>query len=153
MRIYVSIQMTAFVLAAMVLGCGSNSPKAAAPPRPTAIEGTVWQLVDVGGQPAEPVAAGERPASFRLDAADKRVSGYAGLNQLNGPYELNGSALKFGMPAMTRRAGPEPLMRQESAFSRAMEQTTSWRSAGLDEIELLDSGNKPLARFKRVSQT
>ena len=150
MRIDVSILMTAFALATVGLGCQSNSRNAAAPIGPAAV-GITWRWVEVGGQPAEPVPADARAANFRLDAADKRVSGYSGLNQFNGPYELSGTALKVGMLAMTRRAGPEPLMRQESALTRAMEQTASWRSAGQDEIELLDAASKPLARFKRAA--
>ena len=98
-----------------------------------------WQLVELGGQPAEPVPEDGRAAKFRLNDADRRVTGYGGVNQLTGPYELNGKALKFGQLAMTRRAGPEPLMRQESALTRAMSQTASWRAAGPDEIELLDA--------------
>jgi heat shock protein HslJ len=120
------------------------------PAGPKAVDGVFWQLVEVGGQPAEPVPEGDRAANFRLNDADHRVTGYGGVNRLTGPYELNGKALKFGTLAMTRRAGPEPLMRQESALSRAIEQTASWRGAGPDEIELLDSAGRPLARFKRA---
>jgi heat shock protein HslJ len=110
------------------------------------IENTTWQLTEIGGKPAEPVAADDRAAQFRLDPAEKRASGYSSVNQFSGGYELKGNSLKFGMLAMTRRAGPEPLMRQEYAFTRALEQTRSWRAAG-DGIELLDSAGNIQARF------
>src|SRR5687768_17526168 len=98
MRVHVSILMTAFSLVTVGPGCQSSSNTVAAP---KAVDGVIWQLVEVAGQPAEPVAAGERAANFRLSAPDGRVTGYGGVNQLTGPYELNGKHLKFAMLALT----------------------------------------------------
>ena len=145
------ILITVFALAAAAPGCQSNANKPAAPAGPRFVDGVFWQLVEVGGQPAEPADADGHAARFRLNDADRRVTGFGGVNQLTGPYELNGKALKFGKLATTRRAGPEPLMRQESALTQAMSQTASWRPAGPDEIELLDAARRPLARFKRAA--
>jgi heat shock protein HslJ len=113
------------------------------------IEHINWQLVEVGGRPAEPLPADSKPAHLRLNSADKRISGYSSINQFGGTYELRGNLLKLGPLAMTRRAGPASLMQQESAFTQAMQSTTSWRAAGND-IELLDASGKPLARLSRA---
>ena len=139
-------------LAGVSLGCQSNKPReggSTAQAKMMTIEDVTWQLVEVGGKPAEAVPADGRAANFRLNLADKRVSGYSGINQFNGGYELSGQSLKFGPLAMTRRAGPEPLMKQESAFTEAMTNTASWRAAGDNNIQLLDSGGKALATFTR----
>jgi heat shock protein HslJ len=114
------------------------------------IEDITWQLVDVGGNEAVPAPAEDRAAYLRLNAKDKRATGYSGVNQFNGSYELNRKSLTFGPAAMTRRAGPEPLMKQEDAFTQAMINTSSWRAAGDDRIELLDAAGKPLASFKKA---
>ena len=156
MRCDLYILAITLMLLASALGCQSDSskPDARASAAPVKIEDATWQLAEVDGKPAEPVAADERAAHFRLSAADKRVSGYSGINAFSGPYELNGALLKFGMLAMTRRAGPEPLMRQESAFTRALENTTLWTIVGgPDSIELHDAAGKPLAQFTRVTGT
>ena len=130
--------------ASMMLGCRSDPPtkKSAMPP---SIENVTWQLVEVGGKPAEPAPADEHAAHVRLDATSKRASGYSGVNAFQGSYQLAGTSLKFGPMAMTRRAGPEPLMQQESAFTRALTDTAAWRSAGDDQIELLDDASRRLA--------
>jgi heat shock protein HslJ len=135
------------------LGCQSTSPTDDATTReaPTmatmAIENITWHLAEVGGKPAEPVPQDARAPHIRLSDSDKRVSGYSSVNQFSGGYELSGQSLKFGMLAMTRRAGPPPLMAQETAFTAALEKTTAWRAAA-DGIELLDSAGQVLARLK-----
>jgi|SRR4051794_14072803 len=151
MRVYRSILLIASTLGLFALGCHSNSktpPEAQA--RPAMIEDVTWQLVELDGAPAEPVAADTRAPVFRLDASDLRISGYTGLNQFNGGYLLHGAALTFSPAAVTRRAGPEPLMRQEATFMQALSKTTSWRAAGDGGIEWLDADGKPLAKFNRA---
>ena len=54
---------------------------------------------------------------------------------------------------MTRKAGPEPLMRQEATFSSALSNTAAWRFHGGNTIDLLDAGGTPLARFTRGAGT
>lgn len=125
------------------IGCQSGSTSQ---PKPMAIEGITWQLAEVSGKPAEPVPADAQVAYFRLDPAEKRVTGYSGINSMSGSYELSGRSLKFGPMIMTKRAGPEPLMKQEAAFTEALTRTRSWRAAA-GGIELLDATGASLARF------
>ena len=117
---------------------------------PLMIENTTWQLSQVFGKPAEPVPADAKAAHFRLNGADKRVSGFTGINQFGGSYELRGSLLKFGPLAMTRKAGPTPLMQQEASFAQALHDTSTWRVADANSIELLDSSEKVLAKLARA---
>jgi heat shock protein HslJ len=142
------------LLAVLSVSCQTGStPKDGAPSQatPMSIEETTWRLVEVGGKAAEPVPADAPSAHLRLSAAEKRVSGYSGVNSFSGPYELTGQSLKFGMVAMTRRAGPENLMQQERAFTQALSGTKSYRRSG-DSLELLDAAGKALAKLAREDQ-
>ena len=153
------IILTVLTLAAMALSCQPKSKDVDAQPpdakpelnveaKPAPIEDTTWRLAEVGGRPAETVPADARAAHLRLNASDHRASGYTGVNSFNGTYTLTGQTLRFGPMAMTRRAGPEPLNRQEAAFGRALTDTASWRAAG-ERLELLDASGKPLATLTR----
>lgn len=112
------------------------------------IEDTTWQLATVAGRAAEPTPPEARAAHLRLSRTDRRATGYTGVNTFSGPYTLDGASLRFGPLAMTRRAGPEPLNRQEAAFSRALADTRAWRLAG-DRLEHLDASGNPLATLTR----
>ncbi len=136
------LAMAWLVAASVMFGCRSDPPAAS---RDMSIENVTWLLVEVGGTPAQPAPADDEAAHVRLDSASKRASGYGGVNTFHGGYELAGASLKFGPAVMTRRAGPEPWMRQEAAFVRALGDTNSWRAMGDERIELLDGAGRPLA--------
>jgi heat shock protein HslJ len=125
---------------------GGGGPEA----RPFEIEDVTWQLTEIGGKPAEPVPADAQAPFLRLSTADRRASGYSSVNNFGGTYELSGASLRFSGLAMTRRAGPDNLMRQESVFSAALNNTVAWRAAGYDSIELLDVSGNVLARLTRA---
>jgi heat shock protein HslJ len=159
MRTRISISLVAVALLVSGLGCSSESPPACAM-SPLPVENFTWQLAEIDGVPAAPAVPDAPAASFRLDSADKHVTGNTGLNDFNGAYalsgngyQLSGNALTFSPAAMTRKAGPEPLMRQDAAFSAALSKTASWRFYGLNTIDLLDAGGMPLARFTRGAGT
>src|SRR3982751_4983624 len=95
----------------------------------TALEGTTWSLVELGGQPARPAGDNGTP-TLHLAAAQKRASGNTGCNSFGGGYELSGASLRFGALASTRRACvDEALNRQEAAFLRALADTRTLRIA------------------------
>ena len=119
------------------------------PQAAVAIEDITLRLEQIAGRPVEPVPADARAPHIRLSSSDHRVTGFSGVNSMNGTYTLAGPSLRFGPIAMTRRAGPEPLNRQEAAFTRALSDTAAWRAAR-DRIELLDAAGQPLATFTRA---
>jgi heat shock protein HslJ len=134
---------------------------------PLPVENFTWQLAEIDGVPVVPADPNAPAASLRFDPADKHVTGNTGLNDFNGSYELSGNGyegrgseyqltsntLRFGPAAMTRKAGPEPLMWQDAAFSSVLGKTASWRFYGINAIDLLDAGGNPLARFTRGAGT
>lgn len=127
----------AFALSAV--GCAAVRP--AVP-----LEKTHWKLMEAEGVPA-PTSSGSREPHIRFDSEKKRVTGYSGVNNFFGGYEISGEALRMPRLASTRRAGPPELMKLESAFLTALAATTSYHITG-DKLELLDSSGRALARFQ-----
>lgn len=113
------------------------------------LEKTYWRLVEVEGKPVLS-ATGARVPHVQFDPAKKRVTGYSGVNGFFGGYDLSGEALRMPRLASTRRAGPLELMELESAFLKALAATRSYRITA-DELELLDSSGRVLARLKAVA--
>jgi heat shock protein HslJ len=109
------------------------------------LENTEWQVASLSGF-SDPVPATGRPLTLRLESATKRVSGFAGVNRIQGSYELNGSSLRFGPLAATRMAGPPDAMAREAAFLNALEKVSRWKS-GSSLIELL-AGNEVVVMLK-----
>ncbi len=151
MRIQNRYAVVLLAMHALIAGCCSNNVReieSAYESGVMGVEGILWQLDEVYGTRAEPTPADEPAAHFVLNPADHQASGYSGINHFSGPYELSGMSLRFRPLAMTRRAGPEPLMRQESAFTQALTDARSWRAIGDRQIELLDDSGERLATFR-----
>jgi heat shock protein HslJ len=55
-----------------------------------------------------------------------KVSGSSGCNRFHGPFKVEGSALKIGALATTRKACDDAVMTQEREFLRALESATTW---------------------------
>lgn len=130
-----------FLLAALCASCKSN----AAPQASVSPEGTYWKLVEVSGKP---VLSGttERAPDLRFERETHQASGYAGVNNFAGPYELTGDGLKFGPLATTRRAGPPELMQQEVAVLAALDTCEGWRMTS-GYLELLGATDALLLRY------
>ncbi len=110
----------------------------------TALEGTNWKLTELGGIPAA-AAPDSKPAELLLK--DNKVSGSGGCNRVMGSYESSGDLLKFSPVAMTRMAClNEAANKQEQAFVKVLESTTSYRIVG-DALELRKD-DQVLARFE-----
>jgi heat shock protein HslJ len=82
-------------------------------------------------------------ASF---APDGSLAGYGGLNGFSTTYKVSGSTMTIAPITSTKKAGPEDLMAQESAYLAAMEKTATFRIAGY-ELTLLDSSGATLAEY------
>jgi len=111
--------------------------------------GQEWRLKELDGEPLKQ-RNGAEPPDLKFDAEKKTVSGSTGINRLAGGYKLDANKLKFGNLAMTKMAGPEELMKQETEFVNALESVDSWKRTG-DRLELL-SGDKVVAVFAQPAQ-
>jgi putative lipoprotein len=115
----------------------------ASPPTAT-LEGTYWKLVELGGAPPA-MLADVQEAHIQFDRAQKRVAAIGGCNRLMGSYVMHGTALTISAGGMTMMACPDPLGKQELAFTDALRATTGFRITG-NRLELL-GGNNVVARF------
>jgi heat shock protein HslJ len=123
-------------------------PPATAPSGTPLLE-TRWRLTELNGQPAVPSDNATKDPHFVL-AADGRVSGAGGVNNFFGGYERDGDKLTFKPGGQTMMAGPEPLMRQETAFHAALAATKSYHING--DVLTLTDGEKVLARFTAAAK-
>ena len=155
------------VLIGAVLGCTAEEPGAArdtaqdtaaasgagavagggmGPAADTALGGTRWVLVEVGGTAAVD-APPERAAYLELSPSEGRASGNTTCNRFSGPYSLSGDSLVFGALISTKMACVDSALNaQESAFLGALEQTRRWRMAG--DTLVLAGGESDLARLR-----
>jgi len=125
---------------AVVLGACSNPTPAA---DPAELESGPWSLTGSSVSSADLGAAG---ITAQFDG--KTVSGFSGVNQYTGPYtaDTDGS-FKVGKIAGTLMAGPEPLMRAESAYLKLLEGCDSFVVAD-GVLTLATDGNETLTYEK-----
>ena len=97
--------------------------------QPLELDGTEWRVVVVAGAPT----ADDVVTTIRFDAG--HAGGRGGVNRYRGTYELDGHDLAVGPVMSTMMAGPEPAMRQEARWFRALgEPMTATRDG--DALEL-----------------
>jgi putative lipoprotein len=114
-----------------------------------ALEGTVWVLQTLAGEPA-PAGAGGKSVDLQFAADEKRAAGFSGCNRYTGSYELegvseHGSPLRLGPIAGTRMACPDGA-ELERGYLQALGRVTGFRKEG-DTLSLL-AGPEVLATFK-----
>ena len=128
---------------------GSSNPMPGGgmgPAADTALGGTRWLLVELGGTAARAGADQERAAYIEFSPSEGRASGNASCNRFSGPYSLSGDSLGFGALISTKMAcADSALNAQEVAFLGALEQTRRWRMAG-DTLVMSGAGGD-VARF------
>ena len=129
------------LLCGLLAGCQSPSKSASAT---TSLEGTIWTLVALDGKPVA-TTEGLRPQTLFLDGLSKRLNGLSGINRYSGGYELGAKTIKFGMLISTRMAGPTQAMEMETAFLKALNDTTGWAVDGTHLT--LRSKDKVVAEF------
>jgi heat shock protein HslJ/phosphoglycolate phosphatase-like HAD superfamily hydrolase len=113
-----------------------------------ALENTTWKLVELNGKPVAPAQRGPG-AQITFVSRDHTIAANTSINSLSGEYTLTGERLTIAPGAMTKMAGPEPLMQQERAFLAALRAVKSFR-INADTLELLD-GETVLAKCKAGS--
>jgi heat shock protein HslJ len=109
-------------------------------PQSASLAGTSWQVTGFnnGRQAVGSTLMGSD--LVMLLAADGRVGGSAGCNRYSSSYTADGSALRIGPAAATRRMCVEPaqIMEQEQQFLKALETVATMRHEG-DRLELRTS--------------
>jgi heat shock protein HslJ len=105
------------------------------------IEGTDWQLVNVGGAAAVP------GSEATMLASAGRVTGTTGCNRFTGSFtsEVKG-VIEFGPIASTMIACPRPQMEQERAFLAALDEAAAYSISG-DVLTLTGANGNELATF------
>ena len=110
------------------------------------IEGPVWWLTQLNGQPVETGREPQRDPQVAFDRSSGRVSGSGGCNRLSGAFTRTGSALRIGQLASTRMACVDPARSGiEAQFLQALQAAAAYRLAGPDQLVLLDEGGRTLA--------
>jgi heat shock protein HslJ len=139
------------ILAALV-GCASAEKIEGPPPPPppaadplTKVIGTQWLVEDIGGKP---VMSGVQ-TTLRFDAPGK-VSGSGGCNLYNGGVRIMSGTLLFGPIQTTRKACPEAVMKQETAYFDAL---VGARGVEVDggALYFLDLTNSRSVRFSQLA--
>jgi heat shock protein HslJ len=136
-------------LVMQLAGCAADgTKKVIVRPPPTEVRGGRFALVALGGQPPE----SDRPLDLTF-GADGRVSGFAGVNQFNGPFEMaaaggNRGTLRFGELASTLMAGPANLMNQEKRYLDALRAVDGYIAEG--GLLELTAGGQPVLRYRAL---
>lgn len=114
---------------------------------PTALEGTTWRALayNNGKGALQSLAAGSEITA--LFAADGTLSGTASVNRYSTTYTASGEAMTIAENIVTSKmAGPERLMRQETAYLAALPQTATYSIEG-DQLWLRDADGAALAHY------
>jgi heat shock protein HslJ len=116
---------------------------------PAPLVDTPWLLLryNNGKQAMVSSLAGtEITALFGIDAT---LSGSAGCNNYNAPYEVDGNKITISPAATTRKmcAEPEGTMEQEAAYLAALGSAAAYEVVG-DRLELVDSSGTRVATYE-----
>ncbi len=148
-RLLVGCTRVAWMAAGLALGgcMGAQSTRAGSVAE--GLAGTAWRLEELSGQPAVGLPGGGVP-TLTFAAGEPRASGNGGCNQFAGPFTENGTSLRFGPLASTRRAClSDAANSQEAAYLRALESTTRFLVSG--DVLVLYAGDQIAARLRRAT--
>jgi heat shock protein HslJ len=116
-------------------------------PEPQLI-GPEWQLLSYnnGREAVVSILDGTQPTATFGSAGS--VSGSAGCNTYNGPFQTTSNSISMGPFATTRMACPPPVMEQETAFLRALERASTFEFVD-GRLEFRDSNGATQAVFQQ----
>lgn len=125
LRLFAFLSLIVLALA----GCQGLSSRDAATRAQQALTGS-WTLKSADALPAIPdnILLMLRPAGS-ADGQSLGISGFSGVNHFTGTAGVNWSELRLspGPLATTRKMGPEPRMKFEQAFLKALESVVTFR--------------------------
>tara|TARA_R110002049_G_scaffold50370_2_gene143003 strand:+ start:77505 stop:78884 length:1380 start_codon:yes stop_codon:yes gene_type:complete len=88
-------------------------------------------------------------STLEFDTAGS-VGGNSSVNRFHGSVKIDGDRIEFGPLAMTRRAGPPALMKQESNFMAALQRVNGFRIAETGLLYLTDENGTDILRFSKI---
>ncbi len=130
------MRLFALPLAALALTACAAAPTGSAPGK---LAGSSWQADVVAGKTCS------LPSTIEF-IDEQRAAGSLGCNRFTAVYEVDGTKLKFGPVASTRKMCAPELMSQETAFAKVLESTRSARRDG-DTLTLYGADDKALVKL------
>jgi heat shock protein HslJ len=125
----------------------AEPPVAGASPTAESLLGTAWQLEDLAG-----AGVVDRVQATLEFPEPGRAGGLGSCNRFNGAVTIEGDTIRFAGIAATRRACPEAVMRQETAYFAALQAAERFEREGETlRIHALDRPS-PL-RFTAIAAT
>ncbi len=119
-----------------------EKPDAASGSSSTGSRGIEWRLVKWVANGAEKPIVADSAVTIAFDPSGK-IAGNASVNRFSGTYRFDVDG-RLEWPragfALTRMAGPQPLMAQERAFLESLRRTTQYRADGQQLVLESQSG-------------
>lgn len=115
---------------------------------PASLTGTTWVLTYYHNGAEALVSSLAQTQITLVFGEDGQVSGSAGCNTYQAPYQVEGTHLTVGAPATTRMLCAEPagIMEQEAAYLQALTRAATYTIIG-DELTLFDREGMRVAGF------
>ena len=128
--------------AAEVPAAQPDKPAASSGAAPAASRGNEWRLVKWVASGTEKAMVADSAVTIAFDPSGK-IAGNASVNRFSGTYRVDMDG-RMEWPragfALTKMAGPQPLMAQERAFLESLRRTTQYRVEGLQLVLESQSG-------------
>jgi heat shock protein HslJ len=113
------------------------------------LAGTAWKATGINNGKGAVVSVASGSTVSIAFGTDGRASGSAGCNNFTAGYTVDGSSLRFGPAAATRKMCPEAgVMEQEATFLKALESVATARVEA-DRLELRTADGALAATFIR----
>lgn len=116
----------------ILCGCQNTAPSDSRSPAPPAVSLTdrQWNLTALHGTPIVPADVPDHAPHITFVSKDNSLAGAASVNRFFGTWSNEGGKLSVKPMGMSMMAGPEPLMKQEQAFMKALSTVTGYRIEG-----------------------
>lgn len=120
--------------------------------QPLPLTGTNWSMLNYNNGREALVSALTGTEVTALFSVDGNLTGMAGCNDYSAGYQANGSNIKIGPIATTRKycPAPEGIMQQESEYLAALESAASYR-IDRQQLWLFFANNSTAAIFENAA--
>jgi heat shock protein HslJ len=104
-----------------------------------------WNMTGLGER-TNPLGAGGKQVTLRLDADTQRAAGFGGCNRYSGSYSLRGDSLSFGAVLSTRMACTDG-MELEGAWHKTLPRVVTYSAT--ESTLTLNATEGPVASFHK----